>query len=380
MMPDESPQMANPEIELPLLDLFLRLRDADLPLGIDEYHTLIRALRLGFGTRDTESLRRLCQTLWAKTPYEERLLNYNFDSTLGRQVAEQGPVPVEVPPGDSEEPKSPIELSGVPQPQSVPSLPGGIGSSAVSFGAADEIQMRRTVDTALEASGLPAQRFILTGAYYPVTRRQMKQSWRYLRRMLREGPSVVLNVEETVKKVGREGVLLEPVLEPRRINSMELLLLVDQKGSMVPFHYLSHSLVETAQMGGRLGQAGFYYFQNVPRNYLYLTSALIEAKSMDSVFSGLFRDRTVALIFSDAGAARGRLNRQRIDLTRTFLERAQLAVRRIAWLNPMPRARWQGTTAEGIAGLVPMFEFSRYGMDAAIDVLRGRTKPMLGRV
>ena len=84
--------------------------------------------------------------------------------------------------------------------------------------------MAQAVRSALMNSDLPRSRFILSGEYYPVTRRQMKQSWRHLRRMVKEGPAEVLNVEETVKEVSRQGFLLEPVLEPHQTNRTELLL------------------------------------------------------------------------------------------------------------------------------------------------------------
>ncbi|NEO74062.1 MAG: hypothetical protein F6K52_32545 [Moorea sp. SIO3H5] len=44
----------------------------------------------------------------------------------------------------------------------------------------------------------------------------------------------------------------------------------------------------------------------------------------------------------------------------------------MAWLNPMPCNRWTGTTAGEIRPLVPMFEFSREGLQNAINVLRVR--------
>lgn len=158
---------------LPLLDLFTRLREAGLPLGIGEYQLLLRALGGGFGVSDRADLKRLCQTLWIKSR-----------------------------------------------------------------------------------------------EYFPVTRRQMKQNWRYLRRPVREGIPTELDIEATVNQIGQQGVLLEPVLLPPRINQSELLLLIDQDGSMVPFHSLSRRLAETAVRGGRLGKAGIYYFHNCP-NLIY---------------------------------------------------------------------------------------------------------------
>ncbi|WP_414579694.1 hypothetical protein [Anabaena sp. CCY 9402-a] len=72
--------------------------------------------------------------------------------------------------------------------------------------------------------------------------------------------------------------------------------------------------------------------------------------------------RTAVLIFSDAGAARGGYSEERYELTREFITQLQHHVRYIAWLNPMPRKRWFGTTAGEIAHLVPMFEVSRRGV------------------
>jgi hypothetical protein len=83
-------------------------------------------------------------------------------------------------------------------------------------------------------------------------------------------------------------------------------------------------------------------------------------------------ERAVVLIVSDAGAARGSFESERVERTQVFLNQLKRSVRRYAWLNPMPNHRWKGTTAEDIARLVPMFEMSRRGLDAAIDILRGR--------
>jgi len=55
-----------------------------------------------------------------------------------------------------------------------------------------------------------------------------------------------------------------------------------------------------------------------------------------------------------------------------FLEQLKHHVRYVAWLNPMGKTRWSGTTAGEITQMVPMFELSRKGLEGAIDVLRGR--------
>lgn len=213
---------------------------------------------------------------------------------------------------------------------------------------------------------------ITSGDYLPVTRRQMKQSWRHLRRMVREGPPTELDMDATVQDIGRRGVLLAPILRARRVNRAEVLLLVDQDGSMVPFHGLSQRLVETVLQGGRLTRASVYYFHNAPVTWLYHDPSQQTATAIEPVLQSLTSDCAGALIISDGGAAYGRRNPHRLILTQQFLAQLSQRVRYIAWLNPMPHDRWADSTAADIAQQIPMFEFDRTGLEAAIDVLRGQ--------
>ncbi|MGI8503055.1 MAG: hypothetical protein ACR2LR_18265 [Hassallia sp.] len=219
----------------------------------------------------------------------------------------------------------------------------------------------------------PFNRFIQLTEYPPLTRRQMKQSWRYLRRMLREGVPTELDVEATIERISRQGVLLEPVIVPRRVNRSKLLLFIDQDGSMMPFQNLSHQLAETAIRGGRLEDTDIYYFHNCPIDYLYRDRYYQMPETIDDILNSLRFPYTSALIFSDAGAARGGLSPERVEVTAQFLEQLRQQVRHIAWLNPMPRYRWFGTTAGEIARLVAMFELNRQGLHNAISVLRGQS-------
>ena len=71
-----------------------------------------------------------------------------------------------------------------------------------------------------------------------------------------------------------------------RVNKAELLLLIDQDGSMIPFHALSHRLAETALRGGLLGKAGIYYFHNCPIEHLYHDSHLLAAELVSHATTG----------------------------------------------------------------------------------------------
>ncbi|MEL7357927.1 MAG: hypothetical protein AAFN40_15325 [Cyanobacteria bacterium J06560_6] len=262
----------------------------------------------------------------------------------------------------------PTEFSPLPEVDASEST----SAADLNQGLADEVQVAQAIHQgSTRDSELPFNSFTQTSEYFPITSRQMKQSWRYLRRLIREGPLVELDVDATVSQVSREGMLLQPLLRARRVNRNELLLLVDQDGSMVPFHSLSQRLASTAINGGRLSKTGIYYFHNCPSDCVYHDPYLQDAVPVSEVLAQVHAEYTGVLIFSDAGAARGAFNRQRLTLTRDFLAQMQGQLKYVAWINPMPRDRWTGTAAE-IARHIPMFELSRQDLTQAIDVLRGK--------
>ncbi len=446
---------------IPLLDLFMSLKDAGLPLGMGEYQLALQALQAGFGLADRDSLYRLCQTLWVKSPDEARIFEHHFEQffpllistntiirespviydSSSQKKAFQDVAPQEdrkssfkqrlfqvvislmVAAGviflgriilqlSTTQPNMPapqkisdvvfvlfffiglyflllicvfiVDRIGAVErakrqtyddeddlPESFTTSPEVILSSELIRELPDEIQIAKTMR---QFANSHASLVDSSAEYFPATQRQMKQSWRYLRYFVREGLPVELDVEETVKQIGQQGILLNPVLLPRRRNRVELLLLIDRDGSMVPFHSFADRLVETAIQGGRLGSVNVYYFHNCPKEYLYRDQVYQESVLIEDVVSQSLKSRTVVLVLSDAGAARGGFNPRRRRLTKRFINQFQQQVRHIAWLNPIPRSRWALTTAGAISEFVPMFEINRQGIDAAIDVLQGRYK------
>ncbi|MCW5315159.1 hypothetical protein GTQ43_15485 [Nostoc sp. KVJ3] len=188
-------------------------------------------------------------------------------------------------------------------PETYTNLPKTMLSPGVIRTMADEIQVAKVI----RQSDNELNQFPLIIKDLPITHRQMKQGWRYLRQFSREGTPIELDMEATIQQVAQHGLLLNPVLVPRRTNRIELLLLIDRDGSMVPFHHLSQELADTAMRGGRFSRVRVYYFHNCPDDYLYRDRYHLEAESIDDCLSNLPKSRTVCLIFSDAGAARGDL-------------------------------------------------------------------------
>lgn len=358
--------------ELPLLEIFNSLRQRHgLPLGVDEYLVVVRGLQAGFGVGSRQELEQLCCTLWAKSNNESRLIRRLFEQ-MWKQV-ESSPKdsissPIPSPKPEKSEANLPenlsLELSD--EPKSKLEEP-----ASLSMEMDEPVQVVQAVRRSSRDRELKRPRYSLLNDYFPVTKRQMKQSWRYLRRPVREGVATELDVEATVEKMGREGMLLEPVLVPRRTNRTDLVLMIDQEGSMVPFHALSRQLVETAERGGRLRQTSVFYFHDYADEYLYRHPALLNAQPIDEVLAEV-GERAVVLIVSDAGAARGNFDAERVKQTQEWMEKLQQSVRYTAWLNPMPNESWLHTTAGEISQFAPMFEMSRQGMNGAIGVLRGR--------
>lgn len=362
-----------PTADPPLLGLFLRLREAGLPLGIDEYLLAVRGLQAGFGQPDRNALRRFCAALWVKSADDERLFATHFDKALTAAASYEADSRLPVDKLDAASEVSPsrtdTDVETAPSGQGLP-----VQLSVLARQVDDEVQAAAAVaQVAPSDTEAHGARYLLMSDYLPVTKRQMKQSWRFLRQQVREGPLEEVDVEATIDQICREGFLVEPVRVPRRTNRAELVLLTDTHGSMVPFHALGRRLIQTAERGGRLGRAGVFYFHDCPTEFLYSDPARQKGTAIDKwlVSGDLHRSRI--LFFSDGGAARGQFDRERLALTADFLEKLNRRVRRVAWLNPMPRTRWTATTAEGIARLVPMFEVSQHGLHEAIRVLRGLT-------
>lgn len=114
-----------PAAKLPLEELFRALRAHGLPLGVDDYLAALAALRAGFGVGTSADLERLCQTLWAKSASDVRLLR-RFLGELLSPPAPTLPAPSE---GVRPPTTAPAEA---PPPEASPPGPGPLPGATVS--------------------------------------------------------------------------------------------------------------------------------------------------------------------------------------------------------------------------------------------------------
>ncbi|HKH44630.1 MAG TPA: hypothetical protein VKM72_08210 [Thermoanaerobaculia bacterium] len=350
------------EPELPLERLFLHLvNDRGFPLTVRDYQDALRALAMGYGGRDRQSLLRLLETLWVRTEEESRQLNLLFreisvptDEEIAALLGGEPPPP----PKPKEDTDNVVQGEASGEPAQVPQI---------QFSASTQAGLGLP-----QAQVAPSGRepFILHPRP-PVSLRSLIVTWRRFRRAIRSGPKVELDLAATIAEQSRRGYLTQPVLVPSRRNLARLVVLVDASPSMAAWRSLHPALAESLREG-RLGLAALYFFHNVPDEHLYETETLTGAVPVGELLER--HAGSTLLIVSDAGAARGRRDRERIESTRQFLDRVSGSWQPVAWVNPMPRRRWKGTSAERIARFssLTMTELNEDGLIQAIDLLRGR--------
>lgn len=349
---------------LPLEGLYLYLVRHGFPLAVRDYQDALAALGAGHGLHRRDALRWVCETLWARTEEEQIQL-----ARLFREFPQPTPDVVNEATGSrhATETREASRVSeagpegrreGAGEPELVP---------IATFGAPEETGL------GLPRAQVPAaalRPFILTPRP-TISLRALIVIWRRFRLPRRSGPRTELDLEATIREQSRRGTLVEPVYAPARANQARLLVLFDASPSMTPWRSLGPTVAESLRRS-RLGHTALYYFHNDPTEALFETDRLVRPLTLERAVER--HPDCALLVISDAGAARGRLDRERVVGTRRFLEAtASGSWWPVAWVNPLSPRRWVGSSAARIAALgrVPMVELSEDGLVHAVDFLRG---------
>jgi uncharacterized protein len=211
-----------------------------------------------------------------------------------------------------------------------------------------------------------SENYLHTDEFLPVTRREMTKAWQYFRRKENKGPSTQIDILATALHIARKGGFTEPIFHKQVANrSGSLFIFADMRGSMTPFHEMVRRFVATAQAEGGATPVPVFYFQNVPSGFVFLEPNLSTPIRLADAVKSANRLLSLAIIISDAGAARGSsdpLRRaHRGDATQQFLSVISEHMAHTLWLNPLPRHRWADTAAADITDLpntlmVPIFD------------------------
>jgi uncharacterized protein len=342
--------------------LFHRLRK-HLQLGIGELEAALDSVMAGMGCQNDADLQMVLRLLWCHS-LESRA---DFDAQWVDLVKELKPQNLRVTKETDAEITDRMEKHEVSSSEEK-----NPGKPAINSAQ----------ETAQNLGLLPTQAppLLMTGEEegwdsFPVNRRSLAYGWRTLRRLRADGIMDVVDVSATIDRAARQGFYGAPVFQRRFVNHSRLLLLIDREGSMGPFHRFSRDIVQTAQENCdleaiHLQEIQVAYFHNVPQDYVYEDEHLTKPIELNSLLEWCDRETSV-LIVSDGGAARGNCRMERIRSTTRFLAYLRTHTNLVSWLNPMPENRWENTSAELLAYIVPMEVMNDDGFKVAIDVVRG---------
>ena len=347
-----------------LKTLFYRLRAVGFNLSMREYFSAKDAIKGGWGTKNKEDFKKLLRLLWCNSGEQQERLALIFD----RIFLEPEKTQETIPNPSTQTQKTPNDDEFDSDASTSISPPTIVDSSSTEI----------TKPTTEELSPLPITNPLPIReyeddtefyTYYPISRRFMVYSWRYLRRPIADGVRDVLDIKMTVEEATKQGFFLKPVYRRREKNHAHLLILVDREGSMTPFHHFSRDLVETAQYESSIERVDVAYFHNLPAEYIYQDRFLTDKISFETLLNKCDGETRV-LIVSDGGAARGYRHRERVSATTQVIWEIQQHTNLVAWLNPVPKKRWSNTTASIVSHLVPMFPMDQEGLKQSIITLQ----------
>lgn len=376
--------------ELPTfaIGLIRQLIRRGLPIGVDDCIALRQALAGGFGWNSREHLEDVCVVLWAKSAAEAEVIRAVFARSdlpewdVFTETADEAAAPAaEI---RDQQPAAPgAAMPGEP----VPARPQAVA------------EVRRSGLTLAPPRTGRHDPSLIFYPQFPLSEREIAQTWRRLRRPVRQGPPVELDVDATLSRYARAGVVTEPVLVPARRNTARLVLLVDRQGSMTPYHGYVDFVCAAVARAGRLDAMDVAYFHNtagrsadhgllrqlpdafqpsldpvlgqirpLSEGALYADAALTQPRDLSELLA-VMTPMTGVVIISDAGASRRTFHTGRLLDSIAMVKAFRHGV---VWLNPVPPARWPETTAAQLARHIPMFPLTREGLHGAVDVLRGR--------
>ncbi|MEM6320545.1 MAG: hypothetical protein AAF960_22945 [Bacteroidota bacterium] len=372
-------------------------RELSYERWIDKYKLFLTTLESGQipYEPDYASFKRFCKILYLQEAKHEARFLEILDASIDKErdllvrLLERKGTPKSDKPTDKKTPPKPTSPPTKPpsKPEKPTSTEGDAPTTPVLHEAQDNTEslffhpkIQEVNDEVLdENKGLPVfEKFLHQDEYYSVTRREMVKTWQYLRRKEAGGQQGAMDIPKTIRKVVQEGLFLTPVYQKSSVNRKDtLIIFADVRGSMMPLHSLTRRLIQTARGEGGHTTAEAYYFQDYPSTMVYQEDDLSRPIPLKTALRSTNRQATTAIIISDAGASRGGVSKERrrarYNNVAPFLDMLNNCTAQTLWLNPMPRHRWVGTSAEWIAtkvtAMIPVLEEKDFDFQNTIRLI-----------
>jgi uncharacterized protein with von Willebrand factor type A (vWA) domain len=323
-----------------LYPLFEHLRRNNFQLGISEYILAIKALRYGVGLENPGKLKQICRLLWAKSEEEQIQFDEAF-SVLVEPLLE----PTAAETGFREPSEFDVDQTKPLDKRKEESLfkkdMKTDGESPVDIEKKEyEVQPTSFTPTVpLISDYIPQEKKYFFTPHLPLECRDMAIIWKQLRRFKKPGKTEELDIDATIKEIGRTGLFLGAKLRTCVQYQIELILLLDIQKSMIPFQLLIDALERSFSHNNLGNEINKYYFKEFPGKYLYEEPNITNPVPIETLLES--NKEKLVLIVSDAGAARGYYEIDRVEKTKNFIYFLEDNNFIYVWFNPMPFIRWE---------------------------------------
>ncbi len=212
--------------------------------------------------------------------------------------------------------------------------------------------------------------------------RNIKMAIRRLRVFTREGVPDELDLEGTVRQVGRTGALLDILMRPSRRNRVKVLLFIDIGGSMDPHVRQCEQLFSSAR--AEFKRLETFYFHNCIYESMWREEHRWEGKTKTfDILHKYNRDYRV-IVIGDASMSPyelmqvgGSVDHFNDEPGVVWLSRLKETFPHLVWLNPEPEDQWQYVESIKMIRQIldcHMYPLTLNGLGSAMDLLRRRHK------
>ncbi|MBI5503474.1 MAG: VWA domain-containing protein [Deltaproteobacteria bacterium] len=220
--------------------------------------------------------------------------------------------------------------------------------------------------------------------------RQVKVALKRLRQLIRRGPASELDLDETIDETCRNAGEIELVFRAPRRNDVRILLLMDVGGTMTPYYEPVSRLLTALHEERGLRALETYYFHNCIYDHVYTRARLARKDAFPT--AQLLRNLEPfwkVIVVGDAAMhpaelldPHGGIDPRQTTAT-TGIEWMQRLVEhfdRTVWLNPENPKTWAGThTIRILERVFPMYPLTVDGLTEAVRLLVGTGKAAAAR-
>ncbi|HYD47866.1 MAG TPA: VWA domain-containing protein [Terriglobales bacterium] len=211
--------------------------------------------------------------------------------------------------------------------------------------------------------------------------RQLRTALRRLRQLTRSGTPTELDLDETIDRTCRNAGEIELEFRAPRRNEVRLLLLMDVGGTMDPYYQPVSQLLTALHEERGLRDFHAYYFHNCVYEHLFENARMHRADAVPTAdILRRLNPHWKVVFVGDAAMHPAELLQPygNIDPRRAagtpgidWLHRIADHFERSVWINPEKQAYWDADTCRIIRRLFPMYYLSVDGMSDAVRALVG---------